>query len=173
MPHFMLIVDKGELYPIGEYEPATPANVDIMPENSFQWNYFRIENKTLRPDFDPNGVQVRAAHETKEYQDFISEGFGHEFSPVNTVNMDQKTEDQRDVNVTLFATRYFEDMAYFVTYDDVTLLLEFLRIYSSGLNFEIGYSYDGGVWGDKGPIAYIVIDSPISGLADLSVDADE
>lgn len=175
MPHFMLIVDKGELYPIGEYEPATPNNVDLLPENAFTWNYFRIDHKTLRPIFDAAGHKMYDAHETQEYNDFIAEGFDHEFSPVNTLNVSQPQEEGKETepNVTLFATRYFEDTAYFVTYDDVSQLLDFLRIYSSGLNFEIGYAYDGGVWGDKAPIAYIVIDSPISGLADLSVDADE
>jgi hypothetical protein len=175
MPHFMLIIDKGELYPIGEYEPATPDNVDLMPENAFAWNYFRIDRKTLRPVFDATGNKIAEAHETEEYNDFISQGFDHEFSPVNTTNISQAPEEGKDpdTNVTLFATRYFEESAYFVTYDDVSQLLEFLRVYSSGLNFELGYAYDGGVWGDKNPIAYIVIDSPISGLADLSVDADE
>lgn len=176
MPHFMLIVDKGELYPIGEYEPATPQNVDLLPENAFTWTYWRIESKTLRPVFDPQGNKIAEAHETQEYNDFVSQGFEHEINPVNTVSMNQgpvPDGQQPDTNVTLFATRYFEDTAYFVTYDDVSQLLEFLRVYSSGLNFELGYAYEGGVWSDKTPIAYIVIDSPITGIADMSVDADE
>ena len=176
MPHLMLIVDQVELYPIGEYEPASPSNVDLMPENAFTWEYYRLDQKTLRPVFDANGHKIAEAHATEDYNNFIADGFGHEFSPVNTVNMNQPKDNNgnpADENVTLFATRYFQDNAFFVTYDDVTQLLDFLRQYSSGLNFELGYAYEGGVWGDKQPIAYIVIDSPIAGIADLSVDSDE
>lgn len=159
--HFILVRDKGEYMPIGEYIPISTLNGDDIPVGAYEWDYLRIDEKVFKPLFDPTGNKLCEAHETEGYQQFMQDGMDHEVNPIQLAGyIDNNKAVVNDIEaVSLACRRYFVDKAYFITIETIEDLFIFMRKHSTGFNYEMGSNYEGGVWGDKLPIAYLIIDS--------------